>query len=449
MRRVCDGVEVIEAMKEIELKSNRVIGDVIDEIRALKKLKGATHVVQVKTLQMKDATHFLLFMEYLDGLDGLDFSQGVRGISAGNYFPIEMAGAIVKELLLGLQEIHGKGMIHSDMKLPNVQIGMDGKVTIIDFGGAIAQGSKIKIHTKWYAQPEYFMFNPFEDADLESESKCEPKDLKAIIDKGERALPSYDVYSVGMMTLYLFIDSSEMRALPESLIKMTGSSIPESSARSGGKSDSDTSGGESDSMSSEGESDTDSEEDVEKEKSFAQLLKRYPEISKLIQSVSEGCRKIVEKKLAEELDGQFTERVRAAEDGLLQLKEKYGENEGYDQLMEFLQLTLAPLDTRASIDNLMNTSFIKQATEMKSDIGKMVKEASFEKALQKWIESKNANEREVREWIKEKATDPEFKVTLQKWLRESLTLDVKLEDWLKKNVRNNVHTDLLREFASK
>ncbi|XP_018088342.1 protein kinase C theta type isoform X2 [Xenopus laevis] len=71
------------------------------------------------------------------------------------------------ELVIGLQFLHSRGIVHRDLKLSNILISKDGHVKIADFGviaEGVYYGKKIKniAGTKSYMAPEIFLNRPYD-----------------------------------------------------------------------------------------------------------------------------------------------------------------------------------------------------------------------------------------------------------------------------------------------
>ncbi|GEM_PF-5643021 len=111
------------------------------------------NIVQVTDSVEQDG-HFFLVMEYVDGqeLDNI--------IKAKEKIPEKEALAIFKDILKGLNFAHSKGVIHRDIKPPNILVDKNGRVRIMDFGIAILAGEKRltatgrNIGSPWYMSPE-------------------------------------------------------------------------------------------------------------------------------------------------------------------------------------------------------------------------------------------------------------------------------------------------------
>ena len=72
--------------------------------------------------------HLVFVTELCSGGDLLSYVRRRRKLSE------EMSKIIFKQILLGLQHIHSKGILHRDIKLENILLDKNGVVKIADFG---------------------------------------------------------------------------------------------------------------------------------------------------------------------------------------------------------------------------------------------------------------------------------------------------------------------------
>ncbi|XP_076874029.1 protein kinase C delta type-like [Brachyhypopomus gauderio] len=120
----------VKAMKKI--KRNKVLKDRDVEFIMVEKRVLAlawenpflTHLYA--TFQTKE--HLFFVMEYVSG-GNLMFNMKMSGC-----FDLDRATFYAAEIVCGLQFLHGKGIIHRDLKLRNVMLDGEGHVKIADFG---------------------------------------------------------------------------------------------------------------------------------------------------------------------------------------------------------------------------------------------------------------------------------------------------------------------------
>ncbi|MFW6294044.1 MAG: serine/threonine protein kinase, partial [Spirochaetota bacterium] len=76
----------------------------------------------------KHASNDYIVLEYIDGIS-LD-----ELLTRERYLPSDLALYIIRDCFRGLDYVHGKGVVHRDMKPGNVIVGRDGAVKLLDFG---------------------------------------------------------------------------------------------------------------------------------------------------------------------------------------------------------------------------------------------------------------------------------------------------------------------------
>ena len=114
----------------------------------IKILKTINHPNIVKLEEVKKGTHFYyIVMEFINGGMLSDCLQKYKE-KTGNYFPEQIVQYLMRQLIDALVYLHGKNIMHRDIKLENIMVHFDSeidkenlnmmkaKIKIIDFGFA-------------------------------------------------------------------------------------------------------------------------------------------------------------------------------------------------------------------------------------------------------------------------------------------------------------------------
>lgn len=70
----------------------------------------------------------------MEHIDGRTLYQCIWGYRDAGRLPEHVARFFAAQIVLAVQELHGLGFIHRDLKSGNVLINTAGKATVIDFG---------------------------------------------------------------------------------------------------------------------------------------------------------------------------------------------------------------------------------------------------------------------------------------------------------------------------
>ncbi len=142
-----------EEMKSFNINKQRFV----EEGKNLAKFTGDAHIVNVLDGFEDNGTAYIV-MEFLDGVTLKQYLE-----QKGGTLPKETALAIMEGLLLGIQSIHIKGIIHRDISPDNIYILRDGSVKILDFGAARfaakEEWTQSVVVKKGYAPPEQYRTN--------------------------------------------------------------------------------------------------------------------------------------------------------------------------------------------------------------------------------------------------------------------------------------------------
>ena len=92
-------------------------------------LKRARHQNIVRLYESFDTeSHIVYVMEVCGGGDLLAYVRRRRKLKEG------FAKFLFRQIILGLQYVHSKGVLHRDIKLDNILLTSEGEVKICDFG---------------------------------------------------------------------------------------------------------------------------------------------------------------------------------------------------------------------------------------------------------------------------------------------------------------------------
>ena len=129
---------------------------IIYESNLMKKLN---HPNITKILEMfEDEKYFLIIMEYINGGNLFSFVKKRRKLSE------KTAKFLFRQIILGIQHMHSKNIVHRDIKLENILIDLNNNVKICDFGiGLVLNSLNDKLYdhcgTPMYMAPEILLAN--------------------------------------------------------------------------------------------------------------------------------------------------------------------------------------------------------------------------------------------------------------------------------------------------
>jgi len=130
------------------------------EVDVLKMVNGHPNVIQLFEV-LETSTHQVLVMEYATGGDLFRLIRQRRRLTE------DCAQELFRQLVDGMQYLHGLGVVHRDMKLQNLLLDSFGCLKIADFGvAAILRSSTQKFKdicgTPQYLPPEALQSIPYE-----------------------------------------------------------------------------------------------------------------------------------------------------------------------------------------------------------------------------------------------------------------------------------------------
>jgi len=143
-----------------------------EKTRFLQEAKAAAalnhpNVCTIHAIQDQHDPPFMI-MEYVQGKDLrdiiLDMERGKKGDSAtgeGTFLPVSEIVSYAIQIADALQEAHGKGIIHRDIKSDNIMVNTKNQIKVMDFGLAKLKGalrltkSSSTVGTLAYMSPEH------------------------------------------------------------------------------------------------------------------------------------------------------------------------------------------------------------------------------------------------------------------------------------------------------
>ena len=139
--------------------------------------KNITKILEV----FNDEEYMLIIMEYINGGNLFSFVKKRRKLSE------KMAKFLFRQIILGIQHIHSKNVVHRDIKLENLLIDFNNNVKICDFGIGKVLNSENEILYDKCGTPMYMA----------------PEIILSTKEKGYKGFP-VDIWSSGI-TLYIML----------------------------------------------------------------------------------------------------------------------------------------------------------------------------------------------------------------------------------------------------
>ena len=121
-----DRLVAIKVMRTGRVDEDWIVARFRREIKTVAKLDDP-HIVRAYDARKIDNTHFLV-MEYVDGLDLNELVDRCGPLATPN------ACELVRQAALGLQCAHEHGLVHRDVKPPNLMLNRQGNVKLLDLG---------------------------------------------------------------------------------------------------------------------------------------------------------------------------------------------------------------------------------------------------------------------------------------------------------------------------
>lgn len=128
--KICPKDYIISRKFELYARTEKIILSSLDDFPFLPKFYGS----------FKDESFLFLLMDYINGYDLMDICYNTDGI------PLDLIQLYTAQLILTIEYLHSKNIIHRDIKLNNIMIDSEGNIKLIDFGIA-----KFLLSTKTYS----------------------------------------------------------------------------------------------------------------------------------------------------------------------------------------------------------------------------------------------------------------------------------------------------------
>eukprot|EP00759_Apiculatamorpha_spiralis_P053386 PhF_6_TR6179/c0_g1_i1/m.9264/K07359/CAMKK2; calcium/calmodulin-dependent protein kinase kinase 2 len=152
-------IKILDKLR-LEKKARRIGADVLtpfqhihQEVDIMKACRHPNLVKLMNVIKDPNATKLYLVMEYMEG-GPLGKTPSITATlqNPASSMPASIdVGRIrsnVLDVLHGLQFLHGKGVIHMDIKPENILIGKDGECKLADFGVCTVLGEGFEINTR-------------------------------------------------------------------------------------------------------------------------------------------------------------------------------------------------------------------------------------------------------------------------------------------------------------
>ena len=127
-----NGVKYFMKVQQNDRKGRR-------ELKILKKMRGAQNVSQLVKYKVDSFQNLILVLSYGDKGSLIDFLATNQDLSTNP----ESLIRFVSQILTGVEEIHKRGYVHTDIKMENIIVDKEGVPKIIDFDLAVKTNSRV------------------------------------------------------------------------------------------------------------------------------------------------------------------------------------------------------------------------------------------------------------------------------------------------------------------
>ena len=147
-------IVAVKSFIKDELKNSQNMSKILYETNLMRKLNHPNITKILETFE--DDKFILIIMEYINGGNLFSFVKKRRKLSE------KISKFLFRQIILGIQHIHSKKIVHRDIKLENILIDLNNKIKICDFGiGIMLESEDELIHdqcgTPMYMAPEIIL----------------------------------------------------------------------------------------------------------------------------------------------------------------------------------------------------------------------------------------------------------------------------------------------------
>lgn len=184
VQKISNRLVAIKCLEKIYFQSDQCREKVANEISIMQSLQSHPNVIQLLEVFENESTVFMV-LEYASTGDLLKYIRGKQQL------PLDTIRRILVQLVLALQHIHSRGVLHRDVKLDNILLNDQLDCKICDFG------------VSRFMTPQELIFE-----------KCgTPAYLapEVLQEKGYSGFKA-DIWSLGVLTFYLVTGQMPFKA---------------------------------------------------------------------------------------------------------------------------------------------------------------------------------------------------------------------------------------------
>ena len=147
-------IVAVKSFIKDELKNSENMAKILYETNLMRKLNHPNITKILETFE--DDKYIFIIMEYINGGNLFSFVKKRRKLSE------KISKFLFRQIILGIQHIHSKKIVHRDIKLENILIDLNNRIKICDFGIGIMLDSEDELiydqcGTPLYMAPEIIL----------------------------------------------------------------------------------------------------------------------------------------------------------------------------------------------------------------------------------------------------------------------------------------------------